>query len=70
MTSVPPEHMSEDDLIARARNAMIRASSQPVGSLGRSIQWAVFDTYMAELDRRAMRFVLNTMELPPRRKAG
>ncbi len=55
MTSVPPESMSEDVLIERARNAMNRAVVLPVGSLGRSIQWAVFDTYMAELDRRAVR---------------
>ena len=70
MTSVPPENMSEDELIVHARKAMNRAASLPVGSLGRSIQWAVFDTYMAELDRRAVRFVLSKMELPPRRKAG
>jgi hypothetical protein len=70
MPSIPPEQMSEDNLITRARNAMNRAAHLPVGSLGRSIQWAVFDTYMAELDRRAVRFVLSKMELPPRRNAG
>jgi L-ribulose-5-phosphate 3-epimerase UlaE len=70
MTSVPPESMSEDVLIERARNAMNRAVVLPVGSLGRSIQWAVFDTYMAELDRRAVRFVRSKMQRPPRRKAG
>jgi len=70
MTSVPPESMSEDVLIERARNAMNRAVVLPVGSLGRSIQWAVFDTYMAELDRRAVRFVRRKTQRPPRRKAG
>lgn len=70
MTSVPPGEQSEDELIERARNAMIRAAALPVGSLGRSIQWAVFDSYMAELDRRTVRFVLSKMERPPRRKAG
>lgn len=70
MTSVPPESMSEDDLIERARSAMNRAAALPVGSLGRSIQWAVFDTYMAELDRRAVRFVLSKMQRPPQKKAG
>ena len=70
MTSVPPESMSEDVLIERARNAMNRAVVLPVGSLGRSIQWAVFDTYMAELDRRAVRFVRSKTQRPPRRKAG
>ena len=67
---ISPERMSEDELIERARNAMNRASALPVGSLGRSIQWAVFDTLMAELDRRAVRFVLSKLQQPPRRKAG
>ena len=70
MTSVPPENMSEDVLIERARNAMNRAVVLPVGSLGRSIQWAIFDTYMSELNRRAVRFVRSKTQRPPRRKAG
>ena len=36
---------------------MLKAAALPPGSLGRSIQWAVFDTTMAELRRRAIRVV-------------
>jgi hypothetical protein len=54
--------MSEDELLERARKAMKRAASLPVGSTGRAIQWAVFDATMAELDRRAIRFVLSRLE--------
>jgi hypothetical protein len=49
MTSAPPlDRMSEDELLERARKAMSRAVSLPVGSLGRSIQWGVFDTIEAQ----------------------
>jgi hypothetical protein len=52
------DKLTEDELLARARKAMSRAASLPVGSLGRSVQWGAFDTVMAELDRRAVRFFL------------
>ena len=62
MTSTPLDKMSEDELLESARQAMGRAASLPVGSLGRSIQWGVFDTLMAELDRRAIRYRLSRLE--------
>ncbi len=49
----PPGEMTEDELLEHARKAMIRAASLPWGSIGRSIAWAVYDTYAAELGRRA-----------------
>lgn len=58
MIQVPLDELTEDELVARARKAMSRAVSLPVGSLGRSIQWCAFDAVMAELDRRAVRFLL------------
>jgi hypothetical protein len=60
MTSL--DAMTEDELLERARKAMERAASLPVGSTGRAIQWAAFDALMAELDRRAIRFVLHKLE--------
>jgi hypothetical protein len=37
---------------------MLKAAALPPGSLGRSIQWAVHDTAMAELRRRALRVII------------
>lgn len=55
--SAPPEQMTEAELLDRARRAMLRAAALPVGSLERSVQWAVYDTYAAELRRRAIAVV-------------
>jgi hypothetical protein len=49
--------MTEDELLDRARTAMFTAAALPVGSLGRSIQWAVYDNYSGELARRAARLL-------------
>src|SRR5260370_480249 len=62
MTSVPLDELGEDELLERARKAMRRAATLPVGSVGRAVQWAAFDSVMAELDRRAIRFVLSRLE--------
>lgn len=49
-----PAEMTEDELLARARKAMLRASALPAGSLERSVQWAVYDRYAGELRRRVV----------------
>ena len=54
----PFDGMTDDDVLARARKALIRASEMTPGSIERTIQWAVFDSAMMELDRRAVRYVL------------
>ena len=61
MTPEPLEQLDEDELLRRARAAMARATAQPAGSVARAIQWAAFDTAMAELGRRAIRFVLSRL---------
>ena len=66
MTSVSPELMSEDELLRRAHRAMARAARLPVGSLGRAVQWAVFESYAGELERWAIRFVVSLGEPPER----
>lgn len=50
--------MTDAQVLARARTALKRASELPVGSVQRAIQWAAFDSAMAELDHRAVAFVL------------
>jgi hypothetical protein len=57
--STPLDKMTEDELLARARAALERVL--PVGSLGRSVQWAVHDTAMAELRNRASRVLAEAM---------
>jgi hypothetical protein len=52
--SVPLEQMTEDELLKLAENAMRKAAVLPLGSLARSIQWGVYDTYSDELRRRAI----------------
>jgi hypothetical protein len=46
--------MTEDELLRHAREAMEHAKSLPIGSLGRVVQWGVYDTYESELRRRAI----------------
>lgn len=55
--SMLPGQMTEDELLARARAAMTRATALPPRSTIRAIQWAVYDTYSDELRRRAIRVV-------------
>ena len=50
--------MEDEQVLARAAGALERAKALPVGSVQRAIQWAVFDSAMMELDRRAMRHIL------------
>ena len=66
--STPAERMTEDELLARAGKAMVRAAVLPVGSLARSIQWAVYDTYADELARRAAPFLPRLLAEARRRR--
>jgi predicted exporter len=58
----PLNELDEDELVRRARAAMARAAALPPGSIGRAIQWAAYDTVMAELDRRAIALVASGSE--------
>jgi hypothetical protein len=51
------KQMTEDELLERARKALLRAVQLPRGSLERSVQWGVYDMYADELRRRAVRFL-------------
>lgn len=51
------EQMTEDELVERAQKAFLRATLLPRGSLGRAVQWGVYDTYADELRRRALQFL-------------
>lgn len=46
--------MTDEQVLARAREACKKASALPPGGIERPIQWAVFDGAMAELNRRAV----------------
>jgi hypothetical protein len=59
--STPLDQMTEGKLLARARAALERVTELPVGSLGRSVQWAVHDAAMAELRNRASRVLAEAM---------
>src|SRR5262245_40411802 len=52
----PLDSLSEEELLTRARKAMSRAISLPFGSLGRAVQWGVYDTLSEELERRAIQW--------------
>lgn len=47
------ENLSEWELLGKAAAALKRVESLPVGSTMRAIQWAVYESYKAELDQRA-----------------
>ena len=55
--TAPLEHMGEYELLERARMAMLKAATLPPGSLARSVQWGVYDTYSGELRRRAVMLI-------------
>jgi hypothetical protein len=57
----PYPDMSNEQVLARATKAFSRASELPPRSVERAIQWAVFDSAMAELDRWIVRHVLRKL---------
>lgn len=50
----PLGQWSEEELLRRAATAMDRAIKAGPGTLGWAIQWAMYDTYMAEMDVRTL----------------
>lgn len=58
----PYAEMSDEEVLARAGTACKKASALPPGSIERTIQWAVFDGAMAELDQRAFRHILGKLK--------
>ena len=48
----PFEGMTDEQVFAKALKAFNKASQLTPGSLQRSIQWGLFDSAMAELQRR------------------
>lgn len=51
------EDLTEWELLGKAAAALRRVESLPVGSPLRAIQWAVYDSYKAELDERALKAI-------------
>jgi hypothetical protein len=48
----PYAGMTDEQVLARAAKALRKAATLPTGSIERAIQWAVYDSAKAELDRR------------------
>jgi hypothetical protein len=58
MTTDPYLGLTDDEVLKRAAKALRKWSTLPIGTIERSIQRAVFDSAMAELDRRAIAHVV------------
>jgi hypothetical protein len=52
----PLGQASEEELLQAAAAAMGRAIAAGPGTLGWAVQWGMYDTYMAEMDLRALRW--------------
>lgn len=61
----PYAGMSDQAVLARAAKALRKRAALPPGSIERPIQRAVFDSAMAELDRRAIAHILGSLGGPP-----
>ena len=57
MGTDPYEGLADDQVLAQASHALRLWGSLPVGSVQRAIQRGLFDSAMAELDRRLIRHV-------------
>jgi hypothetical protein len=58
----PYDGMTDEDVLARAARALRRVDALLPGSVERSIQWSVYDSAKAELDRRFVRHVLDAID--------
>jgi len=54
----------EWELIGRARKALGRAATLPLGSTARAVQWTAYETLKAELDRRAVAVIRELRATP------
>jgi hypothetical protein len=57
----PYAGMTDDQVLDRAAKALRKWSTLPMGTIQRSMQRAVFDSSMGELDRRAIAHVVATI---------
>jgi len=55
------EDMTDDQLLQRAAHALRLVETYPIGSIQRSIQWAVYEDAKAELDNRLLRHVIRRL---------
>jgi hypothetical protein len=49
--------MTDEEVLMRATKAFARASELRPGSIQRAIQWGLFDSAMAEMNRRLMQHI-------------
>jgi hypothetical protein len=55
------DRLTDDQVLARAAQALKKVNAYPPGSVQRSVQWAVYEQAKAELDRRLYSHVLRKL---------
>lgn len=58
MTADPFDGLADEQVLARAAEALKKVNAYVPGSVQRSVQWAVYEQAKAELDLRMLRHVL------------
>lgn len=52
------ESLTDAEVLKRAARALKKVTTYPIGSLQRAVQWGIYESCSAELDRRAIAHVL------------
>jgi hypothetical protein len=52
------EDLTDEQVLKRAAVALKKVTGYPVGSLQRAVQWGIYESCAAELDRRALSHAL------------
>lgn len=52
------EGLTDAEVLERAARALRKVQEHPVGSAARAIQWGIYESCAAELDRRAVAHAL------------
>ena len=61
MPDDPYQDLPDDQVLARAAEALRQVNGLPPGSIERSMQWAVYESAKAELDLRLFAYVTRKM---------
>jgi len=56
--------MTDEDLIKLAKDAMVAAVAEPIGSIERAMKWAAHESVMNELKRRVARHLTKELGFP------
>jgi len=70
MGTDPYQNLTDEQVLARAAQALRKVNALPIGSTERALQWGVFESAKAELDLRMARHILAALEQRGRHQAG